>query len=678
MKKIKIFILFLFISLSINSSLLFTVTQDRDSSSQQERKITRLKNALTDFVVSLPVKLKAKIESFDYDEQNELNFVFSTSLREKDLEFGLKWNWEAGSGDTSTGFTSFTGELVSPSLGELGLLPSYATSQIKNLRLINILLGIGSKTEIDVSNSDLIKTISEPLKKALGPKFLTTLNKILVLKPVYVFYLKLIFLIKSYVSQNRVKEIPNQIMPLLIRLMQTVNVEASIRANGGEKNPRNWTKKIFYSDTEGLVEVLPKFIRDFFKKINIPVPLASYQEWVDKKSGLTDYDKQISETMRRGSIDSEVKYAKENIQPMFSETKISLTDASMLSYICARFVYSLSKATRNDTTLFTIEFIAKVIKAIKKMSTTNNKHKQMLIRKLHGYEKILVSEGELERLPVIDDFVAEGKIQIMIINALAYYMYLLKSNMSYSFYGDNGYLYSDAGLGRNSTMTNAFRIIFRVFKDSRKALRMAIQKSPDITVRDDDGNVVKVGKKSYQDIVGTIGAFDSRGDLVRAGTGALFENQKASLEYRKASYALKMAKLKYPKGDKRFDEYNQKRILARKAQLKAKYNLTLAKNKFMLLVLRYFKFKRAQELDPESVMTFLLREFKRLSMRSENLIPLVDSINDFSRALIGIGIFSLEDMEKEDDFNEGLFLEEEEFNYDDIDDPFGGDAGFEF
>ena len=671
MKKIKIFILFLFISLSINYSLLFPATQDQDSSAQQERKITRLKNALTDFVVSLPGKLKAKIESFDYDEQNELNFVFSMLFQGKKLEFGLKWDWEAGSGDTSTGFTRFPGELVSPTLGELGVLPSYATSEIKKIRLLNVLLGIGSKTEIDVSNSELIKPISRSLRRALGDKFLTTLNKILILKPVYVFYIKLILLIKSYVSQHRVEEIPNQIIPLLIRLMQTVNVEATIRANGGEKNPRNWTKRIFYSDPEGLVEVLPNFIRDFLKKINIPVPLASYQEWKDRSSGLTDYDKQISETMRRGSIDSEVKYVKENIQPMLSGTKITLTDASMLSYICARFVYNLSKATRNDTTLFTRKFIAKVIKAIKKMRTTNNKHKAMLIKKLNVYKKLLVSEGELEKLPVIDDFVPEGKIEVTVINALLYYTYLLKSNMSYSFYGDKGYLYSDANLGRNYTITNALRIIFRVFKDSRKALRMVAQKSPDIIVRDDDGNTVKIGKESYQEIVGTKGVFDSRGNLVSAGTGALFDYQEASIEYKKASSALKMAKLKYPKGDRRIDSYNKKRIIARKDQLKAKSNLTLAKNKFMLLVIRYFKFKRAQELDAESVMTFLLREFKRLSMRSENLIPLIHSINDFSIALIGLPIFSKEDIEKEDDFDEGLFLEEEEFNYDDIDDPFG-------
>ena len=80
----------------------------------------------------------------------------------------------------------------------------------------------------------------------------------------------------------------------------------------------------------------------------------------------------------------------------------------------------------------------------------------------------------------------------------------------------------------------------------------------------------------------------------------------------------------------------------------------------------------------ETEIKFLLREFKRLSMRSKFLTPLIGTINDVAKDLIGFEILVLEDLEKEPDFEETLMLEEEEFSYDDMDDPFGGEEQFAF
>lgn len=700
MKRTKILILFLSISLSINSNLLFAETKkgsvenlakpgesvapEKELTVEQESKFKRFKNSVSNFIKTLPQKVKNKITSINYDESEDLDFTFPMSYRQKQISFGLKWDWEKGAGDVSTGFSGFRGELISPTLGDIGVLPSATPDQILKIRLLNVLLGIGSKTERNIAKADIIKTIVDPLRNVLGKKFLTTLQNLLVLKPIYVFYIKLVLLSKTYIAEKKVKKIPNQIMLLLMRLLQTVNVEKTIAINNGEKNPHKWIKKVYYADPTEFIEVLPNFIKNRLEDIKIPIPLDSYQEWKDKNIGLTDYDKQISETMRRGSVDSGVKYAKENLQPMFKTAPLTLTDAKMLSYLCASFVYNQQKAKRNDTILFMGKFIAKVIKTIKKIGTKHSKYKESLITKLTGYEKLLSSQGKLEEQPVVDDFAMQGKSEVMIVKALAYYINLLKSNMSYPFYGDKGYLYSDAKLGKNSTISYSSRIIFRVFKDSRKAVRMAMQLATDVIaadaqgnpIKDKQGNVIKVGKQAYKKFVGIPGAFDPRtGEETRAGSGALFENQKANIELRKASSILKQAVAKLPKGDARLVEYRNKRNAARIALLRAKKNLMLAKNKFMIRVLHYFKFKRAVDLDPETEMKFLLREFKRLSMRSKYLIPLLNNINKFSKELLGFEIVSNEDLEKEPVFDETFMLEEEKFPYDDLDGSLGG--GFE-
>ena len=298
---------------------------------------------------------------------------------------------------------------------------------------------------------------------------------------------------------------------------------------------------------------------------------------------------------------------------------------------------------------------------------------------------MLASNGKLENQPLVDDFALTGKREAMIVSALAYYMYLLKSNMSYPFYGDPKYLYTDAKLGRNSTVSSASRMVFRVFKDSRKGVRMAVQ-ADDVTavdsfgnkIKDKQGNTIKVGKKSYQAIVGINGAFDRGGNVTKAGSGPLFVHQEANIEYKKASSILKKAVSQLSKGDKRLGEYKEKRKFARKALLKAKKDLIKAKNKFMIRVLRYFKFKRAEELDAETVMKYFLREMKRLMMRSKDLMPLLSGINSFMKLLLGFELISYEDLEKEPDFDETPFEIEEEFAYDDLSDPWGGDDEFAF
>lgn len=666
MKRVNIIVLFLLIIMSVNTDMLLSknkAPKQQKTDQEVESRLTKFKTSFVDFINKMPDMAKAKLDSLNYDELEELDFTFSVKVGEKEFTFGFRWPWEAGAGDVGTGFTKFKGELVSPTLGELNILPTETPDNILRIHLLNVLLGIGSKTERDVAKSDVIKKVADPLRKAIGQDLLKKLNDILELKPLYIFYIKLILLAKTYIP-SQIEEIPNQVMLLLMRLMQTINEEKTIAANNGEKNPKKWVKKVYYDDPVVLLQKLPDFITKILNEIKIPVPLDSYQEWIDKKIGYTPYDKQISETMRRGSIDSEVKYAKENLQPLLTSEKLTLTSAKMLAYLCARFVYNkdLSKNVEALNNLI-ISFIDEVLNNTKNINTNDkftNKEKDLLVKKLNDLKDILDNDGELKQEPVLDDFAVFEKKNISITESLSYYLYLLKNNMAYKFYGDNGYEYSDAILSDAYTLSYATKIAFRVFKDLRTALKQVQNLVPNINEQG-----VEFGKQAYQDAVGVKGALDAAGNFVVDGSGPLFEQQKADIEYKKATNMLKQAKEQLAPNDPRLQEYLDKKGEAFKKLVVAKKNLVQAKTNFAIKVLRYFKFKRAAELEPESVMTFILREFKRLGNRSKVLQPVIENINKFAKSLIGFEFISLQDLEKEPDFDETIFMEEEDFNYED-------------
>ncbi|KKP24722.1 MAG: hypothetical protein SZ59_C0001G0040 [candidate division TM6 bacterium GW2011_GWF2_28_16] len=666
MKRVNIIVLFLLIIMSANTNALLAknrASKQQKTDQEAESRLAKFKTSFVDFINRLPEMAKAKLDSLNYDELEELNFTFPVKVGEKEFNFGFRWNWEAGAGDVGTGFTKFKGELVSPTLGELNILPTETPNNILRIHLLNVLLGIGSKTERDVAKSDVIKNIADPLRKAIGPDLLKKLNDILELKPLYIFYIKLILLAKTYIP-SQVEEIPNQVMFLLMRLMQTVNVEKTIEANNGEKNSKKWTKRIYYDDPVVLLKALPDFIKNTLNDIKIPVQANSYQEWKDKKTGYTNYDKQISEVMRRGSIDSEVKYAKENLQSLFENENLTLTDAKMLAYLCARFVYNkdLSKNVDALNNLI-INFVDEVLNTIKNINTSDkftNKEKDLLVKKLNDLKDILDNDGELKQEPVLDDFAIFEKQNISIMESLTYYLYLLKNNMGYKFYGDNGYVYSDAILGDAYTLSYATKVAFRVFKDLRIALKQAQNLVPDIK---DQG--VEIGKQAYQEIVGASGTFDAAGNVVIDGAGMLFEQQKADAEYKKAVSMLKQAKEQLAPNDPRLQDYLNQKSETFKNLVIAKKNLVQAKTNFAIKVLRHFKFKRAVELEPETEMQFILREFKRLGNRSKVLQPVIENINKFAKSLIGFEFISLQDLEKEPEFDETIFIEEEDFSYDD-------------
>ena len=87
----------------------------------------------------------------------------------------------------------------------------------------------------------------------------------------------------------------------------------------------------------------------------------------------------------------------------------------------------------------------------------------------------------------------------------------------------------------------------------------------------------------------------------------------------------------------------------------------------------HYKFKRAENLDEETVKDFVIREDKRLSLRSDFLEPLTVEINKISEEMIGVSVISKDfrDEEEELEFDEDALLEEfgeEEFGGFDDDD----------
>ncbi|MBD3273118.1 hypothetical protein GF385_02090 [Candidatus Dependentiae bacterium] len=664
MKKIKVFILFLFVSLSINSVNIFGMG-DLDSPKKKGR-VERFKESLKkflkefeNFLEELPQKAKKKINSLDYDELEELNFTFPMSFGEKNFSLGFKWSWEKGPGDVSLGFSPIKGELISPSFKNLGLS---GFDRVANYGVLNVILGIGTTAEERFGNLKFLEPIIKPIRGSIGIKNLDTLRNFLTLKSIYVFYIKLILLAKTYVPQKRFSDLSKQMMFLLLRLVQTVNIEKTIIANNGERNPAKWTKRVYYADPREFIDKLPKFIQNILNRLQIPITsYGSFREWQDKKRGFNEYDKQLSETMRRSNLDSEIKYAKENLQPLFEKTNPTLTDAKMITYLCARWVYNKSNAKRNDSIKFLGEFILASIQAVQKINTSDNnlkKYKDMLIAKLNQYFKMLASDESIKNEPLVDDFNIIGKKSVNVVTALSYYMYLLKYNMSYPFYGDPGYLFSDAKLGKEGTRSFAIKLALRAFKDSKKAINFAKQISDVIATDSDgnpiekDGNYIKIGKQAYKNIIGE----------------TYLNYMNAKKLYNQASSRLKQAKAK---SDPMISKYEQAKKTAMKSYLKAKKGYIFAKNKFTIRVIRYFKFKRAEELPSETVMRFILRELKRVSLRSKQFEPAVKSINEFFKEFFGIeDMITMSDLGKEPEFDEEAIQIEEQFDYSDIGETF--------
>ncbi len=591
------------------------------------------------FVKSIPGQLKEKINAIDYDTSESLNLVFAANIKGKTVKVGVKIGWEPGTGDLSKGFLLTPMQIVSPTLGDL--VPSLP-SKLGKARTAQILLGIGTKDERNIAKSDLVKNVMDPVRDALKPSFgkfgkmifINSKTKILYIKPVHIFFLKLIILMKSY-AQGRRGEIPGQLRLLFLRLLQSVNVDKTIAANDGEMNDRLWEKKVFMSDPSSIVDILPDSVKKILTNIKVPVPAADYQDYLDfngaEKNSESGYRFKISEVFKRNDGNSRLLASIREIQPLFETEKLHTFDASLLVYICVNLVRYKSKISP-DLIDRLDGFLSDSKAAISNMEVKSelSKWKEELVSTLNGLTEKVQQGEELERDILFSEIVIPGKENVSLIPAVAYYFFKIRSIMNTRFSGDDGYLFMDYKIGQKKALYLMSIVLFRVYKDLRKAFRIAMKTT--------------TWKETFKKVVGSSGRYDSVATKwTTNGTGAMFEAQKAAKTYKKTKTAA-----------------------SKKALTKAKALFMKAKAEFNLLLIKGFKFKRAKNIDEETIWDFLLREITRLSLRCDKIAPVIEGINSASVELLGLPL-----IEDESKFEEELPDDEEvdEFGFEeDFDD----------
>ena len=589
------------------------------------------------FVKAIPGQLKDKINEINYDTSEGLDLVFKKMIKGRSFSVGVKVPWEPGTGDLSKGFPLTPVKIVSPTLGDL--VPSLPGA-LGKARFAQILMGIGTRDEKNIAKASVVKEIMDPVKIVLRPVF-SKFEKILFIneklgliafKPVYIFLFKLIVLFKSY-AKGRIKEIPRQLLLLFLRLLQSIDVDKTISANNGEMNPRNWSKNVFMSDPTSLIDTLPRKIKELLIDVKVPVPFSDYQKCIDEKSGVSEYGAKISEVFKRKEGNSRLIASIREIEPLFESENLIPYYASLLAYICGDLVYHKSKIS-SDIIERLSEFLNSARLAISNM---------VVGEKLEDWHDGLVSfvdslidivdQGKsLEKEPVFDEIGIQGMEKISLVSAVPYYFNKIKFIMKTPFHGDDGYLFVDYKIGDKQAVASVLLILFRVYKDLRVALSKAMK--------------IDTWKKQYGNSVGKPGKYDSVSRKWKtAGSGSIFEVQKATIEY----------KLKTNTANK-------------KALVKAKALFAKAKAEFKMFVMKGFSFKRAKNIDEETIWNFLLREIKKLLLRTEDAKPIIDGINSSSKELFGVPF--IEDADK---FEEELPSEEDVYG----DDEFGFEEDFD-
>ena len=586
------------------------------------------------FVKSIPGQLKEKIKAIDYDNSEGLDLVFSTNIKGKTIKVGVEIPWEPAAGNLSKGFPLTPIQIISPSLGDV-VSSSIIPGNIKKLRVLHILLGIGTKDERNAAKADIVKNVTDPVKDALKPIFEKFAKMIFIhqktknpyLKPMHIFFSKLMILFKSYGSTRR-GEIPGQLRLLFLRLLQSVNVDKTIAANNGEMNPGSWKKKVFMSDPSSIVDILPDSLKRILTSINVSVLAADYQDYLDfnreEKNSESGYRYKISEVFKRNDGNSRMIASIREIQPLFEKKELLSFDAALLAYICGTLVRNKSKITEDILVERLGEFLNDAKSAISNMEVEVKLKgwRDSLVFYVDGLINIVKNDGKLEKDPVFSELVIPGTEKVSLIPAVSYYFSKIKSIMNTRFSGDDGSLFMDYRIGQKKALYLMSIVLFRVYKDYRAAFKKE--------------NITKELKDKREQTIGSRGTY-SYGKWKKSGTGLIFESQKAAIKYKK-----------------------NKTVANGKAFAKAKSALVTAQTNFKLWVINKFSFKRATNIGEETIRNFLLREIKGISLRCDRITLVIEAINNASKELLGVPL-----IENESKFEEEIEAEEpgDEFGF---------------
>ena len=563
MKNDKI-VFYLFLLSMIYFSGIFAVPASSSSESEplapeSNTVFEEIKNSL----ISASAKITGAFESLNIDS----NIIdVSINLPTNRGQISLKIPLESGLEFIEKGFDSAPINFSSPTLTELNIpgvekivdmvkKASFGATDLGNVRLLNVLLGVNldsldrTKTlERDSSKSDALKPIFDTAKKILTPAFKPFEKLVYVedgvayLKPVYVAGIKLVLLLKTYLSSAKDNEAKKnqlvQILPLFVsKFLNTVDFDASSKlkvnktAKGALKLFKNWDQKtlVKYSDPAVLDKTLPKFIKDVVDKLALNV---SVNEVYVVKDGITPYLTTLSETWKRGTVDSKAYYFIEKIVPLFKTTKMTVTDLYKTAFVILTMAKKLSSAKLiKDTTKRVISIIDSFIEVVNKTAITDKdivSWKKTLVGKLDLVKKS-IEKGQPVTLSADDIEIKEDK-KMGLIELLIHYNGKLKSLLNYKHIGEPGYLFDLSMLANKTAGIELLAMLYRFYKDIKIAVLQANQLKSDISVKIDEKNV-NLGPTAFANRVGKPGVWNSVGHRwISEGSGPIWLEQQAQVK----------------------------------------------------------------------------------------------------------------------------------------------------
>ncbi|MBU4270068.1 hypothetical protein KJ644_00670 [Candidatus Dependentiae bacterium] len=527
---------------------------DSAQTTVQASDLTDIKSALSNVTETI----KAHLESLDINS-NKISLSIPIPGGRGQIE--LLVELPAGLEFVEKGFDPMGISFSSPMIEELNVpalnkivdyvkTASFGKTNLGKIRLFNVILGVGLKGDMekDLAEADAFKPFFESVRKALESvfkpfeKLVYVENGVGYLKPVYVACIKLALLLKTYLPNQR-KEL-GQMMPLFFsKFLNTVDFDTSskFKENKTEKKLKSgksvytlkpfneWKKFATYSDPAVLNNLMPSFIRPIIGNLALDVPLDDYYSL---KDGITPYLTTMSETYKRGTVDSKAYYFIENIKSLFEKTNMTFTDLYKTSFLIFTMVQKLPNAKfKTDTSARLDSIIDAFTEKLNKTglsSDLNNWKKSVLVS--FAKMKAFIN-SDMSKLGVsVKDIALNEVKKLSLLELLSYYNSKIKYLLNYKHIGEPGYLFDLSMLTEKDASIELLRMLYRFYKDVKISAAQANTLKSDITVKI-DGKDVNIGPDASAKRVGKPGVWDPvKKEWKSKGQGAIWNEQQAQMK----------------------------------------------------------------------------------------------------------------------------------------------------
>ncbi len=500
---------------------------------------------------------------------------------------------------------------------------TFGAVDFNEARLFNMLLNVDlTENEKIILGIKAIGNFFEQTRKLFNPvfapfeKMLYIENGIGYLKPIHVACIKLALLLKTYIPNEKAKL--TQTIPFFFtKFLNTADWDKSkiLEENfytdeTGQKLLKpwiTWTKFVTYSDPEVLNEIIPSFIKDIINKLPLSVSLDEYYNIQD---GVSDYLVKLSDTWRRGTIDSKTYYFIQNVVPEFKNIKTA-TDVLKTYVTILQLTQKFDEAKNKQVVRKQLDSIINdFIEILSKISIPGelgNWKKQIIdqFKKLKNSVNFKILDNQSDIIGMKDNSGLFDK-KLNLIKYLGYFKKKINKFLNYKHLGEQGYIFDLSELTNKQAIEILLGLLYRFYKDIKVATAKVSAPGSDTTVTIDNKQV-NLGPKAFADKVGVAGLYDrSINKFTKEGSGLVWAEQKAQVAFMTA--------------DKKAENY----ITLRNDYLKAKDATTKAKGAYLFDVSRGINLDIAGK--QKSPYDAMLSDLNILLRRIKNVKPVIDAL----------------------------------------------------